>query len=105
MVNVKIVRSVTVDMLRIPLHLGTLNDFTSHLTRPIVSKGMEKFQEVKHRQELSLVNTHFIDHNIITQSLQHHEYIIITMSFNIMSHQAICQYHYFSPFHLCNKLK
>ena len=39
------------------LHSGTLNNETSHLTGPKVSKNLEILLEVKHRDEASLTNT------------------------------------------------
>ena len=40
----------------IPLHSDTLNDVTSHLTGPMVSKGLEILQEVKESEEPSFPN-------------------------------------------------
>ena len=54
---------VKMEVPRIPLHLGTLNDLTSHLTVPVIGKDLELLQKVKHREKPCL-QTQVIDHNI-----------------------------------------
>ena len=47
----------------IPLHLGKLNDLTSHLTRPMDNRNLDNLQEAKHKEEPSFSNK-FINHII-----------------------------------------